>query len=44
MLPIASRKDFSVQLASTLQKLNEAAKARSAEASTEAVQSALENL
>ncbi len=48
MLPIASLKDFSVQLASTLQKLNEAAKARSAEASaeasTEAVQSALENL
>ena len=44
MLPIASLKDFSAQLASTLEKLNEAAKARSAEASTEAVQSALENL
>ncbi len=44
MLPIAALKDFSVQLASTVQKLEEAAKARSAEASTEAVQSALENL
>ena len=44
MLPIAALKDFSVQLANTVQKLNEAAKARSAEASTEAVQSALENL
>ncbi len=44
LLPIASLKDFSAQLVSTLQKLNEAAKARSAEANTEAVQSALENL
>lgn len=44
LLPVAALKDFSVQLASTVQKLNEAAKARSAEASTEAVQSALENL
>lgn len=44
MLPVASLRDFSAQLTSTLQKLNEAAKARRTEASTEAVESALENL
>jgi hypothetical protein len=44
LIPVASLRDFSVQLTNTLQKLNEAAKARSAEASTEAVETALENL
>ena len=44
MLPVASLKEFSTQLASTVKKLNEATKARRAEASTEAVDSALENL
>ncbi len=44
LIPVASLREFSVQLTNTLQKLNEAAKARSAEASTEAVENALENL
>ncbi len=44
LLPVASLKEFSTQLANTVQKLTEAAKARSAEASVEAVDSALETL
>ncbi len=44
LLPVAALKDFSTQLAGTLEKLNQAAKARSTEASGAAVESALENL
>ena len=44
MLPVASLREFSAQLASTMQKLNEAAKARSADASAEELDSALGNL
>ena len=44
MLPVASLREFSAQLASTMQKLNEAAKARSADANAEELDSALGNL
>ncbi len=44
LLPVAALKDFSNQLAGTLEKLDQAAKARSAEARGAAVESALENL
>lgn len=44
LLPVTALKEFSTQLAGTLEKLNQAAKARSAEAQGEAVESALENL
>ncbi len=44
LLPVAALKDFSTQLAGTLEKLNRAVKARSAEAGSAAVESALENL
>ncbi len=44
LLPVAALKDFSTQLASTIEKLDQAAKRRGAEARTEAVDSALENL
>ncbi len=44
LLPVAALKDFSGQLAGTIEKLNQAAKTRSAEARSEAVDSALENL
>ena len=44
LLPVAALKDFSTQLAGTIEKLDQAAKTRSAEVRTEAVDSALENL
>lgn len=44
LLPVAALKDFSSQLAGTLEKLDQAAKARRAEARGEAVDTALENL
>jgi hypothetical protein len=44
LLPVAAFKDFSGQLVGTIEKLEQAAKTRSAEARTEAVDSALENL
>ncbi|MHA1151749.1 MAG: hypothetical protein ACTSQ7_03630 [Alphaproteobacteria bacterium] len=44
LLPVAALKDFSSQLAGTLDKLSQAAKTRSAESSGAAVESALENL
>ncbi len=44
LLPVAALKDFSTQLAGTLEKLDQAAKARSADARGAAVESALENL
>ncbi len=44
LLPVAALKDFSTQLAGTLDKLDKAAKARSAETRGAAVESALENL
>ncbi len=44
LLPVAALKDFSTQLSGTLEKLDQAAKAQTAEARGEAVDSALENL
>jgi hypothetical protein len=44
LLPVAALKDFSTQLAGTLAKLDQAAKARSADTRREAVDSALEKL
>jgi hypothetical protein len=44
LLPVAAFKDFSTQLVGTIEKLEQAAKTRGAEARTEAVDSALENL
>ncbi len=44
LLPVAAFKDFSGQLVGTIEKLEQAAKTRSAESRTEAVDSALENL
>lgn len=44
LLPVAALKDFSTQLVGTLEKLDQAAKARSAEARGEALDSTLENL
>jgi len=44
LLPVAALKDFSGQLAGTIEKLTQAAKTRSADARSEAVDSALENL
>ena len=44
LLPVAALKDFSTQISGTLEKLNQAAKARKTDARSEAVESALENL
>ncbi len=44
LLPVIALKDFSTQLAGTLEKLEQAAKARSVEVRGAAVESALENL
>ena len=44
LLPVAALRDFSTQIAGTLEKLDQAAKARSADKRSEAVESALENL
>jgi hypothetical protein len=44
LLPVAALKDFSTQLAGTLEKLDQAAKTRKADSRDEAVESALENL
>ncbi len=44
LLPVAALRDFSTQLSGTLEKLGQAAKAKTAEARGEAVDSALENL
>ena len=44
MLPVASLREFSAQLAKPLQKLEEAAQARAADASAEELDSALGNL
>jgi len=44
LLPVAALKNFSTQLSGTLEKLNQAAKARKTDARSEAVESALENL
>ncbi len=44
LLPVAALKDFSTQLSGTLEKLGQAAKAQTAEARGEAVDTALENL
>jgi hypothetical protein len=44
LLPVIALKDFSSQLAGTLEKLEQAAKARTVEARGAAVESALENL
>ena len=44
LLPVTALKDFSTQLAGTLDKLEQAAKTRTVEARGAAVDSALENL
>ena len=44
LLPVTALKDFSNQLAGTLEKLEQAAKTRTVEARGAAVESALENL
>ena len=44
LLPVIALKDFSSQLTGTLEKLEQAAKARTVEARGAAVESALENL
>ena len=44
LLPVAALRDFSTQIAGTLEKLDQAAKVRSADRRSEAVESALENL
>ena len=44
LLPVAALRDFSTQIAGTLEKLDQATKARSADKRSEAVESALENL
>ena len=43
LLPVAALKDFSTQLAGTLEKLDQAAKTRKSDARNEAVETALEN-
>ncbi len=44
LLPVIALKDFSAQLANSLEKLEQAAKTRTVEARGAAVESALENL
>ena len=44
MIPVATLKDFTLQLANTLQKLNASAKGKSAALHDDEVSSALENL
>ncbi len=44
LLPVAALKDFSARLASTLEKLDQAAKTRKVSTRDEAVADALENL
>ena len=44
LLPVTALRDFSNQLSGTLEKLDQAAKARKSDARNEAVETALENL
>lgn len=44
MIPVAALKDFAIQLANTVQKINDSARDQAANAEGAAVESALENL